>query len=448
MRILSKLCILSPMTAFPAAEGEEIFCKVCASNLLGRGWTGFPVAEKWRQLKEQQGEKEIVCLLSGDCAAALMATNPEAVFYGTAIAARAFGETRAWIVCDREYPMIPNEYGGVHLQTARIPHSLSSGEETRVFAAVEGGTPIAGLQPPYPVQRGLFGRPTLIQSGELLAHLPYLLAGEDQDTKIVQFCGDIADPGFAEIRLGTPLSTVIQEAGVKEAKAVQVGGPNGAFLSAESIVPFVLGSEFFVGDGSIRIISWERCMAQEVYLCLEKASRASCGKCVFCREGLYQQFLIWRDLVGGKAVDDDWETIRDLAEVIVQHASCGFGRSAGKMILSALALAPEEIEQHITRKRCAAMVCPGMFSLYILGDKCQGCGLCKERCGMNAISGVEGLIHLIDQGRCTQCLDCLVCPYTAMQRIPAKALPPAVPDRPIPVGSFVPRKKGLQKRAK
>lgn len=447
MKFLNKICLLNPERSTADVSGDEIYRAVAESTLLGRGWSGFQVSKKWQLLKKAEGKKEIVCLISGDCAAALMEANPEAVYTGTALAAMAFGEETAWIVSDRALSWVPDKHMGVDFHFRRIEHTLSSGEETRIFAVIEGKTPITAIQPPYPTTSGLFGRPTLIHSAELLAHLPYLIQGTDMDTRLVKLCGDVDEAGFAEINIGCGVRNALSLAGISSGlKAIQVGGATGGFFDADTDAEF--GGGLFTGDGSIRAVSPERCMAREVLDCLDAAYRSSCGKCVFCREGLYQLYLIWSDIVGGNAGDGDLETVSELASVIAQNAACAFGRSAGEMVLSALNIAQNEIEQHISRKRCSAMVCPGMFSVYILGEKCVGCGDCLKRCPREAVNGGSGLIHVIDQSKCTQCLNCFVCKHGAMTRIPAKTVPPITPDSPIPVGSFVTRKKGLQRRTK
>lgn len=449
--VKKRLCILTPLPdlgQLASLGGEAVFSAVAGSSLKGRGGEGFPVSEKWRLLAESKGEKELVALLSGARAAALMQENPEAVYAGTALAARAFGIKSAWLAHDAELGGFPEEYMGVAFRPVFIGRTLSSGEETRVFAAIDGGLPLSRTQPPYPTEKGVFGRPTLIHSAELLAHIPYLLAGCDADTALVSVSGAVRASGVYEVPAGAPISDILSGALCGELKGVQVGGENGAFLNREKLgTPFdcraLEAAGAFMGDGSLRALPSGTCVARALCTALRAAYPASCGKCVFCREGLYQLYLLVRDLTAGRASDEDLALIRDIAQVTAEAAACGHGRRSARMVLSALDGFAEEMVQH-ARRRCPELACPGMFTVHILGEKCSGCGACLKRCPAGAVAGGAGLIHVIDQQQCTQCMECLPCPADAIVR--AGLLKPAGPERPVLVGSFAPKKKGLQKR--
>lgn len=448
--IRKRECILQPLEDYAPLCGREteLIDAVTASGLCGRGYAGLPLAERWATFAKRSGEKELICLISGICADTLVAENPGAVWAGLALTARAFGLGSAWVVSDCGCA-VPEEFFGVRFKTFAIEHGLSAGEETLIFARIEGRSPITAPQPPYPVEKGLFGHPTLIHSAELFAHLPYLLCGCDRNTKLSYIGGDVERAGIYELTLGTPLTDCAGLAGAESIKAVRLGGVNGRILPAGKSGKFDYGccreNGIFFGDGSIAVLSERRCIARELYLSLKEAYTASCGRCVFCREGLYQLFLLLEDVVKGKASDGDIALIRDISSVIAENAGCEYGQSTAKAVNEAITDFYDEIEAH-TRSKCASLACPGMFTVHILPDKCTGCGKCAACCPSDAISGGEGLIHVVDQAKCDQCGACFVCPADAVVR--AGMQKPACPDRPIPVGSFVQKKKGLQRRVK
>lgn len=449
IEIIKRECILSPLDDYCIFEGKsaKLIDSVLSSGICGRGYSGLPVKDKWTAFREKEGSKEIVCLFSGLCANALAEENSDAVFTGVALTANAFGVTEAWIVSDTEID-VPAECFGVHFNTFKIEHTLTAGEETLVFAGIEGRIPITSPQPPYSVEKGLFGHPTLFHSAEFFAHIPYLLSGTDSDTKLCYISGDGAKEGIYEICLGTRLSEIVSLAGAGDIKAVQTGGICGPILADDRLAieydyeAFARAGIAF-GDGSVRILGKDRCIARELYLALGEAYRSSCGRCVFCREGLYQMYLLMEDVVKGKANDGALSLIKDLASVIKGNAGCDYGKMTASMVCGVFSAFYDEIEAH-TRAKCQALACPGLFTVHILPDKCKGCGKCISRCQISAIEGGEGMIHVINQSSCTQCLECMPCDDGGI--VKAGMVKPAGPEHPVPVGTFVQKKKGLQRR--
>lgn len=447
--VVRRECILKPLNDYSAAEKEtpRLYDTIVSSDISGKGYSGLKVADRWQIFASKEGERELVCLISGECADTLLLENSEAIWAGLACTAKAFGMDSAWVVSDLSAD-IPESYLGIAFKSFSIEHSLNAGEETLVFAKMEESIPITRPQPPFPVEKGLFGRPTLIHSAEFFAHIPYILLGQEVNTKLCRLCGDVENIGVAEVVLGTPVREILSFAGATDIKAVQFGGINGVFLSEDEL-DLAYGYEsarekgFAFGDGSLRVMNRDHCIAFELYKSLGEAYRCSCGRCVFCREGLYQLYLLMEDVVKGKASDGDLNLIRDISEVIKDNAGCDYGKMTADMVCSGFKRFYEEIEAHI-RSKCPALACPGMFTVHILPDKCKGCGECVEKCPVSAIAGGAGLIHVINQSECTQCAECMPCREKAIVR--AGLQKPSTPDHPIPVGTFVQKKKGLQKR--
>jgi NADH-quinone oxidoreductase subunit F len=161
----------------------------------------------------------------------------------------------------------------------------------------------------------------------------------------------------------------------------------------------------------------------------------SCGMCVMCREGTRQAYEIIKDITDGKCKSNDLELLIELAELIKENASCDMSKKAAEICLEMIIENEEEWDKHIYRKRCTNLVCKGAFTLYVDPDLCDGCGKCLEACPSAAISGGDGLIHVINTDICNKSMECMrVCPKEAVKK--AGALKPKLPSQPVKVGAF------------
>jgi NADH-quinone oxidoreductase subunit F len=187
-------------------------------------------------------------------------------------------------------------------------------------------------------------------------------------------------------------------------------------------------AEIIAKDEAICTVDWSKSM-------FDYARRESCGKCVLCREGTMQIYSIIRDITESKGEAEDLALLTELSHIMERNAGCEQARKVAKNLLVAIEMYQDEWEMHIKRKRCPALVCRNYISYHILPENCQGCMLCSNSCGKGAIAGSEGLIHVIDQEKCSRCGECTkVCSYDALQK--AGAIKPKTPEFPIPVGSF------------
>ncbi len=167
----------------------------------------------------------------------------------------------------------------------------------------------------------------------------------------------------------------------------------------------------------------------------EAGSKASCGKCVMCREGLLQIYTIISDITMDQGESEDLELITDVCQVIQDIAGCEMAKKASELVLASVHNYSDEWGKHIRMKRCSTLVCKKFINFVILPDKCQGCLVCKEKCPDNAILGDNGLIHVVEHSKCTKCGLCLeICPHEAV--VKAGAVLPKIPEAPVPVGSF------------
>jgi NADH-quinone oxidoreductase subunit F len=463
----------------------EVIEEVNQAGLRGRGGAGFPTAAKWRMCQAAEaGEKYVICnAADGDQAAPvgrlLLESDPHSVLEGMLIAAYAVGATQGYIYINpasglaierlqtalkqlAENNILGNNIldssFSFHIEIKAEASDLLSGEETAILRALEGKVLMPGLRPPFPAVAGFNNKPTLVNNVETLTHIAAIFqkgadwyAGigskESKGTKLLYLSGKVVNVGIAEVPMGTTLRQIINDIGGgvnggKELKAVFIGGPAGGCLP-ESVLDIPLdfatlaAEGCIMGSGQIVVADQDNCIVDLVRECLALTKAASCGKCVLCREGTAQMLEILTDISAGKGRPEDVDLLIELGEGIKAGSLCAYGKTVPNPVLTTIKHFREEYDAHIKRKRCPAMVCKKYISYHILGDKCQGCQVCIHECSEGAIAGGEGLIHVIDQDKCTKCGKCLeACPveYSAVTK--AGAVKPKTPDEPIPVGTW------------
>lgn len=257
----------------------------------------------------------------------------------------------------------------------------------------------------------------LIQGSELLGSV---------DTRLVWIEG--AD-GPVELSHTSTVADVCAAAGVAlgEAKAVYVGFPSGALVSADDGAAAVeLNADY------VRVLTAKDCAAGVLLEILATYRQEGCGRCVFGHEGTHQLATIMGDICRKKGQRGDMDLMSDLAPIMGTQSLCEVGRVAGRTTMSFIELFGAEIEAHITKKTCPAGACKAYMTYHILPDKCVGCGECMDACEEDAILGKARFVHVIDQKACEQCGACLAaCEAGAI--IQAGADKPRTPPRPIPI---------------
>lgn len=439
---------------------EEVIQEVIDAGLRGRGGGGFPTGLKWQiTRKEQAPQKYVVCNADeGDPGAfmdrSVMEGNPNAVLEGMMIAARAIGADEGYIYVRMEYPLAiervrtaikqaeelgllgENIFGSgknFKINVMEGAGAFVCGEETALIASVEGKRGMPKIKPPFPSQRGLFGKPTVINNVETLATVAKIMemgAAEfrkigtlgSPGTKTFAVTGHIANTGLVEVPMGTTLRQVIDDVAGgttnddgtvnKSAfKAAQIGGPSGGCLTREHLdLPLDFDSlksaGAMVGSGGLVVMNNKTCMVNVARFFLEFTQRESCGKCVPCREGTEQMLTMLNDIVEGRATLKTLENLEDLAKAVQKASLCALGKTAPNPVLSTLKHFKEEYLAHVVDKRCPAGVCKALARFEILAQKCKGCGMCKRACPVQAITGEVGKPHHIDPKKCIKCGGC------------------------------------------
>ncbi|MDO5349982.1 MAG: NADH-quinone oxidoreductase subunit NuoF [Lachnospiraceae bacterium] len=434
---------------------DDVIQTLLDSGLRGRGGGGFPTGLKWKLAKQNDADQKYVCCNAdeGDPGAfmdrSVLEGDPHVVLEAMAIAGYAIGANQGYIYVRAEYP-IAVERLKIAIEQAREYNLLGKdifgtgfdfdidlrlgagafvcGEETALMTSIEGKRGEPRPRPPFPAQKGLFGKPTILNNVETYANIPQIiLNGADwfasmgteksKGTKVFALGGKIHNTGLVEIPMGTTLREVIEEIGGgipngKKFKAAQTGGPSGGCIPAEHFdIPIdydnliAIGS--MMGSGGLIVMDEDDCMVDIAKFFLEFTVEESCGKCTPCRVGTRRMLEILTKITKGQATMEDLDKLEELCYYIKNNSLCGLGQTAPNPVLSTLRYFRDEYEAHIKEKRCPAGVCKALLSYVIDRDKCRGCTLCARTCPAGAIIGSVKNPHIIDTEKCVKCGACM-----------------------------------------
>ena len=449
--------------AVSAMSPEQVVDEVKRSGLRGRGGAGFPTWYKWDVCRRQPGDEKYVIANANESAPgafmdrSLLEADPHTVIEGLALLGYAVGARQGYIYCRAEYSLAARRarvaleqaydkgYLGKGLLGSRFDFDIEifegggtfvSGEETALLSSIEGSRNMPRPRPPYPAEKGLWGKPTIIDNVKTLACVPSIVAegaewfasignGGSRGTTVFSLTGKIANSGIAEVPLGTPLSTLIYEIGggipgKKGIKAVQTGGPSGGFLPGGKIeIPLDFDSlqeaGSIMGSSGIMVMDDDTCLVDAARVFLSFVQSESCGKCVACRVGTRHMVGLLDKIASGKAVEDDLVRLEKLGTIVRDSSLCGLGRTAPIPVLSALRYFRSEFIAHVVDKRCPAAVCRDLITFRIIPDRCTGCMVCVKVCPTGAITGPRAQPHSLDQSKCVKCRSCYeVCKFDAV----------------------------------
>ncbi len=443
----------------------EVVAAITASGLRGRGGGGFPTGIKWQAAaRRPAGKKYVVCNADeGDPGAfmdrSILEGDPHCVLEGMAIAAYAIGSDKGYIYVRAEYPLAikrleqaidqakkcgilgENILGSDFSFDIELRYGAGAfvcGEETALLHSVEGGRGEPMPKPPFPAEKGLYGKPTIINNVETLANIRrIILNGADwfttmgteksRGTKVFALAGKVRNVGLVEVPMGITLREIIYEIGGgmkdgKEFKAVQTGGPSGGCISKENLDTPIdydslvnIGS--MMGSGGMIVMDEDNCMVDIAKFYLDFTVEESCGKCSPCRIGTRRLYDLLQDITEGRATEEHLEKLKELGSTIKDTALCGLGQTAPNPVLSTMHYFWDEYVAHVRDKRCPAGVCTALLDFFIT-EKCIACGRCAKVCPVKCISGEKKQRHVIDTARCIKCGSCeKVCPVSAVVRL-------------------------------
>ncbi len=397
-------------------DAAWVIQEIKASGLRGRGGAGFPTGRKW-ELAAAAGKpgepKYVVCNADeGDPGAymdrSILDGNPHSVIEGMLIGAYAIGANRGVIYVRGEYPLAikhvvialrqardlgllgANILGtGIcfDIEVVRGAGAYVCGEETALIKSIEGKPGEPRQRPPYPIEKGIWGRPTCINNVETWANVPVIISRgaaefanvgvpRNTGTKIFSLVGKIKNTGLVEVPLGIKISDIIYDigggpSGSGRIKAVQTGGPSGGCIPASR---FDLAIDYdslaeagsIMGSGGMIVMDEDTCMVDVAKYFINFLKDESCGKCFTCRKGTQRMYELLDDITRGEGTPEHLNLLEELALAVKDTTMCGLGQTAPNPVLSTLRYFRHEYERHIVDKRCDAFVCRDL-----VGAPCQ-----------------------------------------------------------------------------
>lgn len=389
-----------------ANDPANVIAGVRDSGLRGRGGAGFPTGKKWELLAKQPGDrgKFLVCNADeGDPGAymdrSILEGNPHSVIEGMLIGAFATGATEGVIYVRAEYPLAikhllialrqARELGllgenilgsgfSFDINIVRGAGAFVCGEETALIASIEGRMGEPRQRPPYPIQKGIDGKPTVINNVETWANIPIIFAEGPEEfakigtprstgTKIFSLVGKVKNTGLVEVPMGITFDEIVYDIGGGApggagVKAVQTGGPSGGCIPAsEFFLPIDYDSlaqaGSIMGSGGMIVMDENTCMVDVARYFMNFLKDESCGKCFTCRKGTQRLYEILDDITKGLGKPEHLDLLEELALAVKDTTMCGLGQSAPNPVLSTLKYFRAEYERHIYDKRCDALVC-------------------------------------------------------------------------------------------
>ena len=376
--------------------GEGIVDEVKLSGLRGRGGAGFPTGIKWNTVRLAPAEQRyVVCNADeGDSGTfadrMLMEGDPLSLVEGMTIAAVAVGATRGFIYCRSEYPhafhtlqqaiAAATEAGMLGRDVAGSGHAFVlevrlgagayiCGEETALLESLEGRRGMVRAKPPLPAIQGLFGKPTVVNNVLSLAAVPFILAeggktyanygsGRSLGTLAVQLAGNIRRGGLLEVPFGTTLREVVEEYGGGTAsgrplRAVQVGGPLGAYFPAHMIdIPLdyeaFTAAKGLLGHGGVVVFDDTVDLSAQARFAFEFCAHESCGKCTPCRIGSVRGTEVLDRIAAGIQPERNMTLLNDLCTLMADSSLCAMGGLTPVPVMSALTHFPEDFQRALT----------------------------------------------------------------------------------------------------
>ncbi|MDR1253013.1 MAG: NADH-quinone oxidoreductase subunit NuoF [Treponema sp.] len=452
---------------------ERIIEEMKSSGLRGRGGAGFPTWLKWDLARKAPGDvKYVICNADeGDPGAYMdrstIEGDPHSVIEGMITAGKAIGAHEGFVYIRAEYPLAidrlrialkqAQEYGllGENILGSGFNFDIEirlgagafvCGEETALIKSVEGNRGMPVPKPPFPANKGLWQRPTIINNVETLANIPVITSKggawlaklgteKSKGTKVFALTGKVKNSGLVEVPMGTTLREIIFEIGGgikdgKKFKGVQTGGPSGGILT-EKVLDTPIDYESLTANGSMMgsggmiVMDEDDCVVDVARFYMDFCVDESCGKCSPCRIGTTQLLNILEKIARGNGEESDIDKLEIIGKAMSKASLCQLGMTAPNPTLSTIRNFREEYMEHIRDKKCRSGKCKSLVRFIIDPAKCIGCGACVKKCPGNCIVAEEAAKYpdkkrppySIDQAACLKCGECFkTCKFGAITK--------------------------------
>lgn len=348
---------------------EEIIEKITAAGLRGRGGAGFPTGVKWSTAYNQTSDqKYIICNADegepGTFKDRYILDNyPDRVIEGMIIGAKAIGASKGIIYLRGEYAYLLDKIEKtISNYDADITVHLGSGsyvcgEETALIESLEGKRGEARNRPPYPVEVGYLGKPTVVNNVETFVNVTYIMeygskdfiqwgTKESNGTKFFSISGDLEQPGIYELPFGITIKELIDLLGAQEIKSVQLGGASGINIGIKDFDKKI-AFEAVPSGGAITLFNRERNMLEVAKNFMEFFVDESCGQCVPCREGTTKLLEGIETILAGNCSMEYLDRLTTLGNAIMLSSKCGLGQVCAKGFLSILENHRDEVLNYI-----------------------------------------------------------------------------------------------------
>ena len=369
---------------------EEVISEIRKAGLRGRGGAGYPTGLKWDIVRKGVADqKYVVCNADeGDPGAfmdrSVLEGDPHRVLEGMAIAGYAVGANQGFIYVRAEYPLAIDRLKTAIKQAERLgllgngifeshfnfridirigAGAFVCGEETALLRSVMGRRGRPKVRPPYPSEKGLWDKPTVINNVETYANVaPILRNGsgwftaigtqKSPGTKVFAIAGNVKRPGLIEVPMGIALRKIVFDIGGgtpegTKFKAAQAGGPSGGCIPTEHLdIPVDYESlqtvGAMMGSGGMIVIDNTSNMVEVAKYFSEICMDESCGKCIPCRVGTKHIYMMLDKIVKGEATENDFELLKELCVMVKETSLCGLGQSAPNGVLSTVRFFKDE----------------------------------------------------------------------------------------------------------
>ncbi|MDR0554310.1 MAG: NADH-quinone oxidoreductase subunit NuoF [Treponema sp.] len=452
---------------------EKIIEEMKASGMRGRGGAGFPTWLKWDLARKAAGDvKYVICNADeGDPGAYMdrstIEGDPHSVIEGMITAGKAIGSHQGFVYIRAEYPLAidrlrialkqAQEYGllGKNILGSGFDFDIEirlgagafvCGEETALIKSVEGNRGMPVPKPPFPANKGLWQKPTIINNVETLANIPVITAKggawlaklgteKSKGTKVFALTGKVKNSGLVEVPMGTTLREIVFEIGGgikggKKFKGVQTGGPSGGILTEKSLdlpIDFdtLAANGSMMGSGGMIVMDEDDCVVDVARFYMDFCVDESCGKCSPCRIGTTQILNILEKIAKGSGEESDLAKLEAIGKAMAKASLCALGQTAPNPTLSTIKNFREEYLEHIRDKKCRSGKCKSLVRFTIDTAKCIGCGACAKKCPGNCIATADPAKYpdkkrppyIIDQAACLKCGECAkTCKFGAISK--------------------------------